>query len=54
VQGVTQVTNNMTLAGGTAGTMGTTPSSSTTTGSMGTAADNRAITTARAPRTDRN
>ena len=29
VQGVTRVTNNMTLAGGTAGTMGTTPSSST-------------------------
>ena len=67
VQGVTRVTNNMTLAGGTAGTMGTTPSSSTTTGSMtttpsnsstngsmGTTADNRAMTTARAPRADRN
>lgn len=54
VQGVTRVTNNMTLSGGTAGTMGTTPSSSTTTGSMGTTADNRALTTARAPRADRN
>ena len=67
VQGVTRVTNNMTLAGGTAGTMGTTPSSSTTTGSMtttpsnsttagsmGTTADNRAMTTARGPRADRN
>ena len=67
VQGVTRVTNNMTLAGGTAGTMGTTPSSSTTTGSMtttpsnssttgsmGPTADNRAMTTARAPRADRN
>lgn len=54
VQGVTRVTNNMTLAGGTAGTMGTTPSSSTTTGSMGTTADNRAMTTERAPRADRN
>ena len=67
VQGVTRVTSNMTLAGGTAGTMGTAPSSSTTTGSMtttpsnsstpgsmGTPADNRAMTTARAPRADRN
>ena len=67
VQGVTRVTNNMTLAGGTAGTLGTTPSPSTTTGSMtttpsnssttgsmGTTADNRAMTTARAPRADRN
>jgi hyperosmotically inducible periplasmic protein len=41
VQGVTRVTNNMTLAGGTAGTMGTT-------------ADNRTMTTERAPRADRN
>ena len=41
VQGVTRVTNNMTLAGGT-------------TGSMGTTADNRTMTTARAPRADRN
>lgn len=54
VQGVTRVTNNMTLAGGTSGTTGTTPSPSTTTGSMGTTADNRTMTTARAPRADRN
>jgi hyperosmotically inducible protein len=65
VQGVTRVTNNMTLAGGTAGTMGTAPSSSTTTGSTttpsnsttgatGTTGDNRPMTTARAPRADRN
>jgi hyperosmotically inducible protein len=55
VQGVTQVTNNMLLAGGTVGTMGTTPpsSNSTATGSMGTTSDNRAMTTARAPRADR-
>jgi len=54
VQGVTRVTNNMTLAGGSSGTMGTTPSPSTTTGSMGMTADNRTMTTARAPRADRN
>lgn len=56
VQGVTRVTNNMTLSGNTAGAMGSTPSSSnsSTTGSMGTTEDNRAITTARAPRADRN
>jgi len=55
VQGVTGVTNNMMLAGGTVGTMGTTPPSSysTTTGSTGTTSDNRAMTTARAPRADR-
>lgn len=67
VQGVTRVNNNMTLAAGTAGSLGTAPSSSTTTGSttmppsnsattgsMGTTADNRGMTTARAPRADRN
>lgn len=54
VQGVTRVNNNMTLAGGTAGTMGTTPSPSTTPGSMGTTADNRTLTAERAPRADRN
>ena len=64
VKGVTRVTNNMTLAGGNAGTMGTTSSSSSTTGSMattpsnsattGSTADNRAMSTARAPRADRN
>lgn len=55
VQGVTRVTNNMMLAGGTVDTMGTTPpsSNSSTTGSMGTTSDNRATTNARVPRADR-
>lgn len=71
VQGVTSVTNNMTVVAGAAGTTATTPStsssttpststsnsnpnsSSTSTGSMATT-DTSPMTTARAPRTDRN